>query len=47
METLGKHIIFFDGDCLIRNRFVQMLLKIDGKISFILARFNLTSPWTA
>lgn len=34
METLEKYIIFFDGDCLICNRFVQMLLKIDRKNKF-------------
>jgi len=30
MNTQGKHIIFFDGDCLVCNRFVQILLKIDA-----------------
>ena len=30
MNTQGKHIIFFDGDCLVCNRFVQILLKIDS-----------------
>ncbi|MDR0263347.1 MAG: DCC1-like thiol-disulfide oxidoreductase family protein [Sphingobacterium sp.] len=35
MEQQGKHIIFFDGDCLICNRFVQILLRIDRKKKFL------------
>ncbi|MDR2273535.1 MAG: DUF393 domain-containing protein [Sphingobacterium sp.] len=35
MDTQGKHIIFFDGDCLVCNRFVQILLKIDTKNTFL------------
>ncbi|WP_293881842.1 thiol-disulfide oxidoreductase DCC family protein [Sphingobacterium sp. UBA1498] len=35
MEQQRKHIIFFDGDCLICNRFVQKLLRIDRKKKFL------------
>lgn len=35
MDQQGKHIIFFDGDCLICNRFVQILLRIDRKNKFL------------
>ncbi|RKO68570.1 DUF393 domain-containing protein [Sphingobacterium puteale] len=35
MDTQGKHIIFFDGDCLVCNRFVQILLKIDTNNRFL------------
>lgn len=35
MDTEGKHIIFFDGDCLVCNRFVQILLKIDRNNRFL------------
>lgn len=35
MDTQGKHIIFFDGDCLVCNRFVQILLKIDINNRFL------------
>ncbi len=41
MEQQGKHIIFFDGDCLICNRFVQILLRIDRKRNSYLVPCNL------
>lgn len=35
MGKEGKHIIFFDGDCLVCNRFVQIMLKVDVKNKFL------------
>jgi len=35
MEQQGRYIIFFDGDCLICNRFVQLLLRIDRRKKFL------------
>jgi len=35
MEQQGRYIIFFDGDCLICNHFVQLLLRIDRRKKFL------------
>jgi predicted DCC family thiol-disulfide oxidoreductase YuxK len=35
MEHQGRYIIFFDGDCLICNRLVQLLLRIDRRKKFL------------
>lgn len=35
MEQQRRHIIFFDGDCLVCNRFVQILLRIDHRKKFL------------
>lgn len=35
MDNQGKHIILFDDACLVCNRFVQILLKIDRKNRFL------------
>ncbi|WP_414712663.1 thiol-disulfide oxidoreductase DCC family protein [Sphingobacterium sp. UBA5670] len=47
MEQQGKHIIFFDGDCLICNRFVQILLRIDRKKKFLFSSLQSELAQTA
>lgn len=47
MEQQGRHIIFFDGDCLICNRFVQILLKIDRKKKFLFSSLQSELAQTA
>jgi len=47
MEQQGRHIIFFDGDCLICNRFVQILLRIDRRKKFLFSSLQSEFAQTA
>jgi predicted DCC family thiol-disulfide oxidoreductase YuxK len=39
-KWMGKHIVFFDGDCGVCNFWVQWILKRDKKTGFFLLRYN-------
>lgn len=37
MRKIGKHLVFYDGQCGLCDHVVQFLLKVDGKKEFLFA----------